>query len=230
VQIFTPAVSAETRPHTAATRSRSHPASASACAASGRCPAGVKVPRVCPAATAGHEPAGQLSGRPAGPAAGDRPGPWCRRPRQKGWYLMGAAGSGPVSDWRVRGSYFEGCNCEAICPCRSVGGRPGGPSSFGGVLRRPVLVHPPRSRRRNRPVRPADGAVAPLPGPGAAEHPLGRRTLRRRGRRRRATARAGRYLPRPGLRNGRTAIRPGHRHGLVLSRPNTGSTVRARIF
>lgn len=37
----------------------------------------------------------------------------------------------PVVDWRIRGSYFEGCNCEAICPCRSVGGRPGGPSSFG---------------------------------------------------------------------------------------------------
>jgi hypothetical protein len=35
------------------------------------------------------------------------------------------------TDWRVRGSYFEGCNCEAICPCRSVSGRPGGPSSFG---------------------------------------------------------------------------------------------------
>jgi hypothetical protein len=35
------------------------------------------------------------------------------------------------ADWRVRGSYFEACNCEAICPCRSVGGRPGGPSSFG---------------------------------------------------------------------------------------------------
>ena len=34
-------------------------------------------------------------------------------------------------DWRVRGSYFEACNCEAICPCRSAGGRPGGPSSFG---------------------------------------------------------------------------------------------------
>jgi len=33
--------------------------------------------------------------------------------------------------WRVRGSYFEACNCDAICPCRSVGGRPGGPSSFG---------------------------------------------------------------------------------------------------
>jgi hypothetical protein len=36
-----------------------------------------------------------------------------------------------VADWRVRGSYFEACNCEAICPCRSVGGRPGGPSTFG---------------------------------------------------------------------------------------------------
>jgi Protein of unknown function (DUF1326) len=36
-----------------------------------------------------------------------------------------------AADWRVRGSCFEGCNCEAICPCRSVGGRPGGPSSFG---------------------------------------------------------------------------------------------------
>jgi hypothetical protein len=46
---------------------------------------------------------------------------------------MGVAGSGPVADWRVRGSYFEGCNCEAICPCRSVGGRPGGPSSFGAL-------------------------------------------------------------------------------------------------
>jgi len=37
----------------------------------------------------------------------------------------------PEGEWRVRGSYFEACNCEAICPCRSVGGSPGGPSSFG---------------------------------------------------------------------------------------------------
>lgn len=35
------------------------------------------------------------------------------------------------TEWRVRGSYFEGCNCEAICPCRSVRGAPGGPSSYG---------------------------------------------------------------------------------------------------
>ena len=48
-----------------------------------------------------------------------------------GWHVMAASGSSPVADWRVRGSYFEACNCEAICPCRSVGGRPGGPSSFG---------------------------------------------------------------------------------------------------
>src|SRR5689334_3964761 len=33
--------------------------------------------------------------------------------------------------WRVAGSYFEACNCEAICPCRSIGGRPGGRSTEG---------------------------------------------------------------------------------------------------
>jgi hypothetical protein len=44
---------------------------------------------------------------------------------------MAVPGLGVVTDWRVRGTYFEGCNCEAICPCRSVGGRPGGPSSHG---------------------------------------------------------------------------------------------------
>ena len=36
-----------------------------------------------------------------------------------------------ADDWVVRGSYFEACNCDAICPCRSVGGRPGGPSTYG---------------------------------------------------------------------------------------------------
>src|SRR5262245_11989505 len=39
--------------------------------------------------------------------------------------------SSPVAQWQVTGTYFEACNCDAICPCRSVGGRPGGPSSFG---------------------------------------------------------------------------------------------------
>lgn len=36
-----------------------------------------------------------------------------------------------MNEWRVRGSYFEGCNCDAICPCRAVHGVPGGPSTYG---------------------------------------------------------------------------------------------------
>jgi hypothetical protein len=39
--------------------------------------------------------------------------------------------------WRIAGSYFESCNCEAICPCRMVGGVLGGRSTYGicfGVL------------------------------------------------------------------------------------------------
>jgi hypothetical protein len=35
-----------------------------------------------------------------------------------------------VTDWRVTGRYVEACNCEAICPCRSVGGRGGGRAQF----------------------------------------------------------------------------------------------------
>lgn len=41
------------------------------------------------------------------------------------------------ADYRIRGAYFESCNCEAICPCRMVGGVPGGRSTYGvcfGVL------------------------------------------------------------------------------------------------
>jgi hypothetical protein len=39
--------------------------------------------------------------------------------------------------WKIRGSYFESCNCDAICPCRSIDGAPGGRSTRGicaGVL------------------------------------------------------------------------------------------------
>ena len=41
------------------------------------------------------------------------------------------------ADYRIRGAYFESCNCEAICPCRMIGGVPGGRSTHGvcfGVL------------------------------------------------------------------------------------------------
>ena len=39
--------------------------------------------------------------------------------------------------WRIRGTYFESCNCDAICPCRTIDGVPGGRSTHGvcaGVL------------------------------------------------------------------------------------------------
>ena len=39
--------------------------------------------------------------------------------------------------YRVRGAYFESCNCEAICPCRKIGSTLGGRSTYGecyGVL------------------------------------------------------------------------------------------------
>ena len=33
--------------------------------------------------------------------------------------------------WHISGSYLEACNCEAICPCRRIGGRAGGRSTYG---------------------------------------------------------------------------------------------------
>lgn len=39
--------------------------------------------------------------------------------------------------WRIRGSYFEACNCEPVCPCRRINDVPGGRSTHGicmGVL------------------------------------------------------------------------------------------------
>ena len=39
--------------------------------------------------------------------------------------------------WAIRGTYFESCNCDAICPCRRIDGVAGGRSTHGiclGVL------------------------------------------------------------------------------------------------
>jgi hypothetical protein len=39
--------------------------------------------------------------------------------------------------WAIRGSYFESCNCDPICPCRRIDGVGGGRSTHGvcmGVL------------------------------------------------------------------------------------------------
>ncbi len=32
--------------------------------------------------------------------------------------------------WEVNGTYYEACNCEAVCPCRNEGGRRGGRSTY----------------------------------------------------------------------------------------------------
>jgi hypothetical protein len=34
-------------------------------------------------------------------------------------------------EWAIEGTYLEACNCDAICPCRTVGGRKGGRSTYG---------------------------------------------------------------------------------------------------
>jgi hypothetical protein len=42
-----------------------------------------------------------------------------------------------ATSWHIRGSYFESCNCDPICPCRRVDDIPGGRSTHGvctGVL------------------------------------------------------------------------------------------------
>jgi hypothetical protein len=36
----------------------------------------------------------------------------------------------PKTSWRIAGPYFESCNCDAICPCRRIGGRPGTRAQF----------------------------------------------------------------------------------------------------
>ena len=36
-----------------------------------------------------------------------------------------------IGAWRVAGSYVEACSCEAVCPCRDLGSRAGGRSTYG---------------------------------------------------------------------------------------------------
>jgi Protein of unknown function (DUF1326) len=45
-----------------------------------------------------------------------------------------AIDAGSYLPWRISGSYLEACNCEAICPCRSIGGRKGARSTYGTCL------------------------------------------------------------------------------------------------
>jgi hypothetical protein len=41
---------------------------------------------------------------------------------------------GDYLPWSLSGTTLESCNCEAICPCRRIGGRPGGRSTTGLCL------------------------------------------------------------------------------------------------
>jgi hypothetical protein len=36
--------------------------------------------------------------------------------------------------WRLRGTYLEACNCDPICPCRTIDGEGGGRSTYGECL------------------------------------------------------------------------------------------------
>jgi len=38
---------------------------------------------------------------------------------------------GKIENFRISGSYYEACNCEAVCPCRRQDDKAGGRSSFG---------------------------------------------------------------------------------------------------
>jgi hypothetical protein len=35
-----------------------------------------------------------------------------------------------MTEWRIAGPYFEACNCDAICSCRMVDGRPGSRAQY----------------------------------------------------------------------------------------------------
>src|SRR3954468_4809435 len=39
-----------------------------------------------------------------------------------------------IGPWALSGTYLEACNCEVICPCRRIGGRQGGRSTYGICL------------------------------------------------------------------------------------------------
>lgn len=39
-----------------------------------------------------------------------------------------------LGPWTLSGTYLEACNCEVICPCRRIGGRGGGRSTYGICL------------------------------------------------------------------------------------------------
>ena len=161
-------------------------------------------------------------GRPhGGLASGSPPAPDDRAGAEGagGRGMADADGAKSVS-WRIRGSYFESCNCDAICPCRRIDGVPGGRSTHGicmGVL---SWLIDRRRRRRHRPVGPPGRAGGALQrrraGLAVDVDPLSRRSgdRARSGRRSRGSSRAGSAATRR-----RTSPGRGRRAQLVAVRP-----------
>ena len=83
-------------------------------------------------------------------APGERPRPDPSRSHERdeldapgagvGGLVIDAGGVSRLTPWRISGAYFESCNCEAICPCRMVGGRQGRPLDVRDLLRRPLVA------------------------------------------------------------------------------------------
>src|SRR3954464_9144570 len=61
--------------------------------------------------------------------------------------------------WMLAGSYLEACNCDAVCPCRTVGGRPGGRSTHGECVGALSWLPAPRGAGGG-----AAGGARPRPG------------------------------------------------------------------
>ena len=84
------------------------------------------------------------------------------RPSVAGWSHDRRGAVAGLTPWRIRGAYFESCNCEAICPCRMVGGRQGWPLDLRHLLRRPLVARRGRACGRDRPERPRGRLRDPL--------------------------------------------------------------------
>jgi Protein of unknown function (DUF1326) len=48
--------------------------------------------------------------------------------------MASAPDADAVPAWEIAGTYLEACNCDAICPCRTIDGRRGGRSTHGECL------------------------------------------------------------------------------------------------
>ena len=99
-------------------------------------------------------------------------------------------------DWRARGSYFECCNCDAVCSMPERPRPTGWPIDIWHLLRHVVVARGRRSCGPTRPVQPQRRPIAALPRHSPTEHAVGSRAVRRPPRRRSSTPGARGHLPR----------------------------------